>query len=1159
MLSSDQDPVVLDARFALPREPLNAGGHSRLYKAYDLSEAAEVAVKLFDPTSPVDESILRMAWANELDLYTKIGSHPNLLRLIAYGTPRDEAPWIAVEWCGQDLQTFISGETIDWDAFEPIAHEILRGLSALHAKGFVHRDVKPKNILIDDGVVKVADFGTVRIREVTSLGFTMRELGTPPYSPPEIGAYSPTTAYDIYSFAVLTIACVSGDFEMAGTTPYAVLSGTAFPDRIKDILARCLSEEPGDRPGSASVLLAELEQLGRQNSVADESTDVGIEISDGALETYRSISAAESAEVSDLVREFGTRARIVLDPREKTSGDMLILGRSVVAVATAHRTRRGFLVVKHVWKPWVAQLQRLRKASVPVAIGWRTSLISTDAAAALIEDLPRRLQETASESANARASRSEVHDRWERVLDAKIELARDRHSDINFSSFRVDGSRLFLAVGLEQVDQDLEQLRVIRTVSGRFVRGEIESVEDGELVLYVNEGTVADLPRRGTVSIDAERTLSKLFREQKALRRVFEGGAARPDLKDILNQPSLNPGSEAVVVESFLQEDLDSAKREALGKVLGASGLSVVQGPPGTGKTTLIAEIVAQQLKAYPASRILLASQTHIALDHALMQVTSVAPQASVLRIGNPDQFGNEVEPWSVPAQLERWREETRVKADLYVRRHLEAVAPGNTNARLLATKYKSAMERLARVTASLEERTSKRTQLLRNRNEILCQIDSFIQAITAVEASAPNGVPLISEALEKLVDSSLSLSQALSNSDEELPQIEQLTGEVEQLETGKGDLKNEVEATSAELREALDIVGDDSQLAAKVEEMLSEQDVRAQALQALTEEWLERFRLSAEFRVALLFRAQLVASTCVALTGAQGADRVTFDLCIIDEASKATPTELMVPMASSNKWILVGDEKQLPPFVEQELRRAELLERFDLDKSAVEERLFAELVGQLPTDSVLSLTQQHRMHPFIGDLVSDIFYGGRLTSSPRAISPVMDKLFGSSAIWHPTRRRNAERKVGTSFDNREEAREVVTLLKSIEFFAANLTLPVINIAILTGYLAQVKTLQELVSSVRVDLPHLQVRVATVDSFQGQETDICMLSLTRSNSRNAMGFLSEAERLNVAVSRARDGLIIVGDREMAIRAKGRAPQLSRIAQRLGVTPRGGGQ
>jgi len=98
-----------------------------------------------------------------------------------------------------------------------------------------------------------------------------------------------------------------------------------------------------------------------------------------------------------------------------------------------------------------------------------------------------------------------------------------------------------------------------------------------------------------------------------------------------------------------------------------------------------------------------------------------------------------------------------------------------------------------------------------------------------------------------------------------------------------------------------------------------------------------------------------------------KGTEAIPFDLCIIDEASK-DDTETLVPLASSRRWILVGDERQLPPFVDNTLESAATLKRFDLTREQLSETLFTVLADACRKPK-FSLTHQHRMHPQSVDL----------------------------------------------------------------------------------------------------------------------------------------------------------------------------------------------
>src|SRR5262249_12334172 len=155
---------------------------------------------------------------------------------------------------------------------------------------------------------------------------------------------------------------------------------------------------------------------------------------------------------------------------------------------------------------------------------------------------------------------------------------------------------------------------------------------NNELILYVTRGKAESVPRSGILEFDAEASKSKLRREQWALDRIAAGAGSRPDLREILLDPRLSAAPTAVDVRDFIHNSLDSPKQSAIRSALGARDFLLVQGPPGTGKTTFIAELVAQLLKVDPSYRILLASQTHIALDNALSRVRELCPDAQLVR-----------------------------------------------------------------------------------------------------------------------------------------------------------------------------------------------------------------------------------------------------------------------------------------------------------------------------------------------------------------------------------------------------------------------------------------------------------------------------------------------------------------------------------------------
>jgi superfamily I DNA and/or RNA helicase len=291
--------------------------------------------------------------------------------------------------------------------------------------------------------------------------------------------------------------------------------------------------------------------------------------------------------------------------------------------------------------------------------------------------------------------------------------------------------------------------------------------------------------------------------------------------------------------------------------------------------------------------------------------------------------------------------------------------------------------------------------------------------------------------------------------------------------------------------------------------------------------DWFSRLGTSKDFFGAVLGEARVVAGTCVGLGNISAVGEQVFDLCIVDEVSKATPTETLIPMCRSRNWILVGDPKQLPPFSEFGERKA--IEGFDSEE--VNATLLDILSRQLPAECRGKLREQRRMAGGIGTLISEVFYDGDLETIRKESdrNPVIRSVFPKSVEWHSTSKLKAQddELPGHTFRNVTECLLIQKLL--IQLNAANRGKAVLHVAVISAYSAQVRALDERLRSIPGGLPNLMIEVNTVDAFQGKDADVCVYSVTRSNDRRRLGFQREVRRVNVALSRGKDSLVIVGD------------------------------
>ncbi|XP_053684099.1 uncharacterized protein LOC128734108 isoform X2 [Sabethes cyaneus] len=260
-----------------------------------------------------------------------------------------------------------------------------------------------------------------------------------------------------------------------------------------------------------------------------------------------------------------------------------------------------------------------------------------------------------------------------------------------------------------------------------------------------------------------------------------------------------------------------------------------------------------------------------------------------------------------------------------------------------------------------------------------------------------------------------------------------------------------------------------------------------------------------------LVTMADIVCTTLGSCGGLTEYSRsLRFDVCIIDEATQCTEIASFSPLQYNiRKLILVGDPKQLPPLVfGKEAAEAGL-------KNSLFSRIQNSFIGT-QFEGVKVLTKQYRMHPEILKWPNEFFYEGKLTSDLQ--STKCDEFpFKPYTVFSLEYQQNQTQSEHQIY-NDEEIKFVLKLLSEIMKFCERHT----SIAIITPYTRHKKEIEKDLRSRRIT----QVSVLSIDSVQGQEYDVVIISLARSLG---MGFLDSPQRLNVALTRARKCLILCGN------------------------------
>ncbi len=285
----------------------------------------------------------------------------------------------------------------------------------------------------------------------------------------------------------------------------------------------------------------------------------------------------------------------------------------------------------------------------------------------------------------------------------------------------------------------------------------------------------------------------------------------------------------------------------------------------------------------------------------------------------------------------------------------------------------------------------------------------------------------------------------------------------------------------------------------------------RRESLKEVKELQNEAFELEKNIVKTVLEEAQVI---CCTLTGSdhEYLDKMVFDVLVIDEAAQALEPACWIAIPKAKKLILAGDHHQLPPTVKS----------LEAEKIGLSITLFERLIDKYPEATVM-LNTQYRANEIIMKFSSEIFYHNDLHADESVKNQALSKEehvityidtagCGFSEIQNPET---------LSYYNPEEANVLITYLKNLAE-----KYPESSIGIISPYKQQVKLLEEIAFQ-EEKLKHS--KIDTVDGFQGEEKDIIAISLVRSNDEGEIGFLRDTRRMNVAITRARKKMIVIGD------------------------------
>ena len=1011
---------------------------------------------------------------------------------------------------------------------QALIHQFIQNIEHLHSLGFTHGDLKPDNVL----VTIEGDFIQLHILDILDFSSSGQSQFNTEYSP----EFDHPTEKQRDNFAVMKMACELLGVEWNRPSESFVEVAEVIQQEYSDSqttfisLARfkeALDPKPatpiidiivgGREPFPPIAIYPENGELfvqfekSKQGDVLVQFIGLG-----GVLKAFYSVEDKQFTHaLAPINRDYISKRDRDNSVMSLTLGLNITYGSYSEMTALNHslKTNEQFIhtinqfITKHISKQ--PEEEHIEKFEVS-----ETEIVDAEIAVPIIEQRPS------------------IQKLWQAILDTETEALPSitasealQKTENGESYISYDGE--INPVDHFKRDEIVEAIGKSEDGEKTFKYGVVDIAKSQLNELHIKSKSLtnfanniqADTP----VYLQSKQNKASYTRRKNALQRILDGESAVKNLVHYFDQHCSLPSEKYKVHvsdEEFKRYDqpeknvsLNEAQRIAFQRLIANGPLSLLQGPPGTGKTEFIAAFVHYLFDVQKVRNILLVSQSHEAVNTAAERI-----RKHCQRLGT---------------DLQLVRFSNREIADSEI---LEDVFSPNLVGQKRAQLNVNKISNICQLGRSM----GLPEDYLRERAELAFDIGVQIRRYQKiVKSSKDETVDEDEKRLRKKLEKSIK-EQAQAMGLRELVEIDEILPKF----ISELDHKHNIQPI---------------------------ENIQAGKLIDLTQDMLEALSNERTNYDEFLARSrQLVIGTCVGIGQRHiGIADNLYDWVIVDEAARSISSELAIAMQSGTRILLVGDHKQLPPLYSEEHKNA-LARRLGISKRGEEldqalgsdfERVFLSEYGK---QTCATLKTQYRMAPAIGSLVSACFYENVLKNGktdndvPNIYFRLPEKIKSCVTWLDTTSLPNAyhEPAKNGSLSNRAEADVIIGILQDLANDETFMNSEPVKkclekneqaIGVICMYGEQKKLIRKKFNerSWNDDFRRL-VKIDSVDSYQGKENRVIILSLTRYDKTYSTGFLHLPNRINVALSRAMDKLVIVGAKTVWEQPKNSKTPLAKV-------------